>query len=124
MTVPSVPADRSYTHEHEWLDDADPATVGVTAYAADALGDVVYVHLPEVGRTVAAGEAFGEIESTKSVSDLFSPAAGEVVEVNTALDEDPGLVNRDPYGAGWLVRLRVLERGETMDAEAYVALIA
>lgn len=119
----NVPTDRAYTRDHEWLDDADPATVGVTAYAADALGDVVYVHLPEVGRTVTAGEAFGEIESTKSVSDLFSPAAGEVIEVNTSLDGDPGLVNRDPYGAGWLVRLRVSERGETMDATAYAVLI-
>jgi glycine cleavage system H protein len=119
----TVPTDRSYTRDHEWLDDADPATVGVTAYAADALGDVVYVHLPEVGRHVTAGEAFGEIESTKSVSDLFSPAAGEVVEVNPLLDEDPGLVNRDPYGAGWLVRLKVTERGATMDAAGYTALI-
>jgi glycine cleavage system H protein len=119
----TVPTDRTYTREHEWIDGAEPASVGVTAYAADALGDVVYVHLPEVGRTVTAGEAFGEIESTKSVSDLFSPAAGEVVEVNTALDADPGLVNRDPYGAGWLVRLRVTEHGEAMDAAAYTELI-
>ena len=119
----TVPTDRTYTRDHEWIDSADPASVGVTAYAADALGDVVYVHLPEVGRTVTAGEAFGEIESTKSVSDLFSPAAGEVVEVNTALDGDPGLVNRDPYGAGWLVRLRVTEHGEAMDAAAYTELI-
>jgi len=119
-----VPTDRAYTAEHEWIDAGEPATVGVTRYAADALGDVVYVDLPEVGRTVAAGETFGEIESTKSVSDLYAPSGGEIVEVNAALTDDPGLVNRDPYGEGWLVRLRVTEAGTTMDADAYRALIA
>ena len=119
-----VPADRSYTAEHEWIDAAEPATVGVTRHAADALGDVVYVDLPEVGRTVSAGGTFGEIESTKSVSDLYAPASGEVVAVNGALADDPGLVNRDPYGEGWLVRIRVTEPGPTMDADAYRTLIA
>ncbi len=114
-----VPDDRAYTAEHEWIDTADPATVGVTAHAADALGDVVYVDLLQVGRVVAPGEVFGEIESTKSVSDLYAPAGGEVVEVNDGLGDDPGLVNRDPYGAGWLIRLRVTDAGETMDADAY-----
>jgi glycine cleavage system H protein len=117
-----VPADRSYTAEHEWIDAADPATVGITRHAADALGDVVYVDLPKVGRTVAAGETFGEIESTKSVSDLYAPAAGEIVAVNDALADDPGVINRDPYGEGWLVRIRVTEAGATMDADAYRAL--
>jgi glycine cleavage system H protein len=117
-----VPADRSYTAEHEWIDGAEPATVGITRHAADALGDVVYVDLPEVGRTVAAGETFGEIESTKSVSDLYAPASGEIVAVNDALSDDPGIINRDPYGEGWLVRIRVTEVGQTMDADAYHAL--
>jgi glycine cleavage system H protein len=119
-----VPADRSYTAEHEWIDAADPATVGITRHAADALGDVVYVDLPEVGRTVAAGETFGEIESTKSVSDLYAPAGGEIVAVNATLADDPGVINRDPYGEGWLVRIRVTEAGATMDADAYRALTA
>ena len=118
-----VPSDRRYTTEHEWIDGEDPSTVGVTRHAADALGDVVYVDLPEVGRTVAAGATFGEIESTKSVSDLYAPASGEIVAVNEALADDPGLVNRDPYGAGWLVRMRVSGDGATMDADAYRALI-
>jgi len=114
-----VPSDRAYTAEHEWIDAARPATVGVTAHAADALGDVVYVDLPQVGRILAAGEVFGEIESTKSVSDLYAPSGGEVVAVNDGLSDDPGLVNRDPYGEGWLIRLRVTEAGDTMDAEEY-----
>ena len=117
-----VPQDRVYTAEHEWIDSGEPSTVGITSYAADALGDVVYVDLPSVGRTLAPGEVFGEIESTKSVSDLYAPSGGEVVEVNTALADDPGLVNRDPYGAGWLVRLQVSEPGATMDADAYRSL--
>jgi glycine cleavage system H protein len=119
-----VPADRSYTAEHEWIDSAEPATVGITRHAADALGDVVYVDLPQVGRTVAAGETFGEIESTKSVSDLYAPAGGEIVAVNEALADDPGIINRDPYGEGWLVRIRVTEAGPTMDADAYRVLTA
>jgi glycine cleavage system H protein len=119
-----VPADRSYTTEHEWIDGADPATVGITQHAAEALGDVVYVDLPAVGRSVSAGETFGEIESTKSVSDLYAPATGEIVAVNDALADDPGVINRDPYGEGWLVRIRVTEPGAIMDANAYRALIA
>jgi len=119
-----VPTDRAYTKEHEWIDAAEPASVGITAHAADALGDVVYVDLPEVGRVVTPGEVFGEIESTKSVSDLYAPAGGEIVEVNAGLVDDPGIINRDPYGEGWLIRLRVAEPGETMDADAYRASIA
>jgi glycine cleavage system H protein len=119
-----VPDDRVYTAEHEWIDAADPSTVGITRHAADALGDVVYVDLPEVGRTIAPGEVFGEIESTKSVSDLYAPSGGEVVEVNSDLSDDPGLINRDPYGQGWLIRLRVTEAGDTMDAAAYRSLTA
>ncbi len=118
-----LPADRRYTAEHEWIDAGDPATVGITAHAAQQLGDVVFVALPEVGRRLAAGEVFGEVESTKSVSDLYAPAAGEVVAVNTALADDPGAVNADPYGAGWLIRLHVTGEGPTLDADAYRALI-
>ena len=118
-----LPTDRVYTAEHEWLDGSDPASVGITAHASDALGDVVFVDLPQVGRVVTAGEVFGEIESTKSVSDLYAPAGGEIVAVNDALADDPGLVNRDPYGEGWLVRLKVTGVGTTLDADAYRALI-
>ncbi|MCL2581130.1 MAG: glycine cleavage system protein GcvH [Streptosporangiales bacterium] len=104
----SVPAELRYTQEHEWLSvDGDNAQVGITDYAAQALGDVVYVDLPEVGAAVSAGEPCGEVESTKSVSDLYSPVDGEVTEVNADLDDDPGLVNSEPYGAGWMFRVKV-----------------
>jgi glycine cleavage system H protein len=104
----SVPAELRYTEEHEWLSVAgDAASVGITDYAAQSLGDVVYVSLPPVGAAVTAGEPCGEVESTKSVSDLYSPVDGEVVEVNEDLDDDPGLVNAEPYGAGWMFRVRL-----------------
>jgi glycine cleavage system H protein len=119
MTLPPV----SYTAEHEWLQiDGDTATVGITAYAADALGDVVYVDLPAVGAKVTAGESCGEIESTKSVSDLFAPADGEVLEVNEAIVVDPSAVNLDPFGS-WLFRMRMSATPECLDAEAYAQLI-
>ncbi|WP_408895772.1 glycine cleavage system protein GcvH [Nocardioides sp. R1-1] len=121
----SHPTDLQYTAEHEWIAvDGDTARVGVTGYAADALGDVVYVDLPAVGSTVSAGEACGELESTKSVSDLYSPVTGEVVEVNAAVDADPSLVNSDPFGAGWLFVVRVTATGDLLDAAAYEALVA
>ncbi|GAA2989653.1 glycine cleavage system protein GcvH [Streptosporangium longisporum] len=107
----SIPEDLHYTKEHEWVsgvDDGLTLTVGITAYAAEALGDVVYVQiLPEVGSTVAAGDTVGEVESTKSVSDIFAPVGGEVVEVNQTVVDDPSLVNGDPYGEGWLFRIRL-----------------
>jgi glycine cleavage system H protein len=104
----SVPAELRYTQEHEWVSiDGDTASVGITDYAAQSLGDVVYVSLPSVGASVTAGEPCGEVESTKSVSDLYSPVDGEVTEVNSELDDDPGLVNAEPYGAGWMFRVRV-----------------
>jgi glycine cleavage system H protein len=104
----SVPAELRYTEEHEWVAiDGDTASVGITDYAAESLGDVVYVSLPSVGSAVSAGEPCGEVESTKSVSDLYSPVDGEVTEVNEELDGDPGLVNAEPYGAGWMFRVRV-----------------
>jgi glycine cleavage system H protein len=104
----SVPAELRYTQEHEWVAiDGEVASIGITDYAAQALGDVVYVSLPEVGATVTAGEPCGEVESTKSVSELYSPVDGEVVEVNEELDDDPGLINAEPYGLGWMFRVRV-----------------
>jgi glycine cleavage system H protein len=104
----SVPAELRYTEEHEWVSvDGDTASVGVTDYAAQSLGDVVFVSLPTVGAAVTAGEPCGEVESTKSVSDLYSPVDGEVTEVNEDLGDDPGLVNAEPYGAGWMFRVRV-----------------
>jgi glycine cleavage system H protein len=119
----SVPTNLNYTAEHEWLDLQDgTATVGVTTFAADALGDVVYVELPTVGAKVSRGESCGEIESTKSVSDLYAPADGEVVEVNQAVADDPGLLNTDPFGKGWLFRLAITGSPELLDAAAYVTL--
>lgn len=103
-----VPAELRYTQEHEWIAvDGDTATIGITDYATQALGDVVYVSLPEVGAAVTAGEPCGEVESTKSVSDLYSPVDGEVTEVNEELADDPGLINAEPYGLGWMFRVRV-----------------
>ncbi|HEX4830787.1 MAG TPA: glycine cleavage system protein GcvH [Trebonia sp.] len=104
----SVPAELHYTQEHEWVSiDGDIATVGITEFAANSLGDVVFVSLPAVDATVAASDTCGEVESTKSVSDLFSPVDGVVTETNDELDDDPGLVNTEPYGAGWMFRVRL-----------------
>lgn len=116
----SVPNDRRYSAEHEWIViSGDDATIGITEFAATALGDVVYTDLPQVGHKVVAGEVCGEIESIKSVSDLYSPVTGRVVEVNSELTNKPELVNGEPYGAGWLFKVRITELGELMDAEAY-----
>ena len=104
----SVPAGLRYTAEHEWVAvDGSSASIGITEYAAQALGDVVYVSLPAVGAAVTAGEPCGEVESTKSVSDLYSPVDGEVTEVNAELEDDPGLVNAEPYGAGWMFKVQM-----------------
>ncbi|MGD0557538.1 MAG: glycine cleavage system protein GcvH [Streptosporangiaceae bacterium] len=104
----SIPAELRYTEEHEWLSiEGDIASIGITDYAAQQLGDVVYVSLPAAGVNVTAGDPCGEVESTKSVSDLYSPVDGEVTEVNSELDDDPGLVNAEPYGAGWMFRVRL-----------------
>lgn len=109
MSELEYPEDLRYTAEHEWVraGDGGVVRVGITSFAQDALGDVVYVSLPTVGDTVAAGDACGEVESTKSVSDLYAPLAGEVTAVNEALDATPELVNTDPYGEGWMYELRV-----------------
>ncbi len=113
----------SYTEEHEWISrDGEIATVGITDYAADKLGDVVYVDLPAAGSTVTAGEVCGEIESTKSVGELYAPVTGEVVEVNTALDDDPSAINTDAFGDGWLLKIRGTETVPLLDRAGYEAL--
>ncbi|MEV4556515.1 glycine cleavage system protein GcvH [Kitasatospora sp. NPDC049285] len=119
----SNPTHLQYTKEHEWLTAAvdGVSTVGITAHAADALGDIVYVQLPAVGDTVTAGETCGELESTKSVSDLFSPATGEVTEVNQAVIDEPALVNSEPFEGGWLFKVRVEATDELLDADGYSA---
>ncbi|MFF3444513.1 glycine cleavage system protein GcvH [Streptosporangium sp. NPDC002721] len=123
----SIPEELHYTKEHEWIsgiDDGLTLTVGITAYAAEALGDVVFVQiLPEVGSTITAGDAVGEVESTKSVSDIFAPVSGEVVEVNQAVVDDPSLVNNDPYADGWLFRVRLEgSADDLLSPEEYAAL--
>jgi glycine cleavage system H protein len=122
----TVPENLSYTAEHEWVSiDGTVASVGITDYAQQALGDVVYVSVPASGAAVTAGEPCGEVESTKSVSDLYAPVDGEVIETNPDIDDDPGLVNTDPYGAGWLLRIRLSDDGDPaglMSAEEYTAL--
>jgi glycine cleavage system H protein len=119
------PDDRSYTAEHEWaLADGDSVTIGITSYAEEALGDIVYVQLPAAGMHVRAGEAVGEVESTKSVSDIYAPISGEVTERNAALDARPELVNQDPYGGGWLFRVTPESAdavGALLDADGYAA---
>ncbi|GAA2239092.1 glycine cleavage system protein GcvH [Rarobacter faecitabidus] len=118
----NLPENLQYTAEHEWIADGTPATIGVTWHAQDALGDVVYLELPQVGDEVTAGAVVGEIESTKSVSELFSPVTGAVVEINQAAIDDPSLVNSDPYGAGWLFKVEVASYGELLTASGYEAL--
>ncbi|QMU79002.1 glycine cleavage system protein GcvH [Streptacidiphilus sp. PB12-B1b] len=120
----SNPQHLTYSKEHEWLTAVEDgvATVGITAFAADALGDVVYVQLPEVGDTVTAGDTCGELESTKSVSDLYSPASGEVVEANQAVVDDPSLVNSEPFTEGWLFKIRLAGTPEgLLTADEYSA---
>ncbi|MDQ3402425.1 MAG: glycine cleavage system protein GcvH [Actinomycetota bacterium] len=119
----SNPQNLGYTEEHEWVDLVDGvATVGITKYAADALGDVVFVQLPAVGDKITLGEPCGEIESTKSVSDLYAPADGEVSEINEAVLDTPELLNTDPFGDGWLFRVKVDGELELLDVAAYDAL--
>ncbi len=119
-----VRTDRRYTMEHEWalVEGDNRVRVGITDYAQDALGDVVYVELPEVGTDVAAGAGMAEVESTKSVADVYAPVAGTVIEVNEALQRSPELVNSDPYGDGWFVLLEVADTGALdalLDADGY-----
>ena len=121
-----VPERLRFTSDHEWVEvrDTQRVRIGITDYAQDALGDVVFIDLPGVGTVVTPGQMFGEIESTKSVSEVYAPVAGTVVEVNAALAEDPALVNGDPYGAGWICEIEVTGAVEEiladlMDADAY-----
>jgi glycine cleavage system H protein len=108
----SVPEELQYTRSHEWVrTEGDTATIGITDHAQDELGDIVYVELPEQGDTFDAGEPFGTVESVKAVSDLYTPVGGEIVEVNEALDDSPEKINEDPYGDGWIIKLRVSNKG-------------
>lgn len=124
----TIPDDLKYTADHEWVkidDGSTTARIGITDYAQSALGDVVYVSLPEVGTAVTKGSAVGEVESTKSVSDVFAPLSGTVTARNETLDEQPDLINSDPYGAGWIMEIELTETGETddlLDAGAYGSL--
>ncbi len=124
----NVPQDLRYTAEHEWvrvIDDGPRVRVGITDFAQDALGDVVYVDLPAAGTTVAASESVGELESTKSVSEMYAPVSGTVVSVNEALTDNPQLLNEDPYGDGWLCEIEMSNTddiGAMMDAAAYTEL--
>lgn len=124
-----IPADLRYTDKHEWLAAPQPSgavRVGITDYAQHALGDIVYVDLPEVGTAVQAGEAFGEVESTKSASEVYAPVSGTVVARNDRLKDKPELINGEPYGEGWLIEIEPADPaggGELLDAEGYAALI-
>jgi len=115
-----VPGDLQYTKSHEWVrTEGDTATIGITDHAQDELGDVVFVELPDEGTTLDAGESFGTVESVKAVSDLYTPIGGEVVEVNSALNDAPEKINEDPYGEGWIVKLRTSGEAELLSAEGY-----
>jgi glycine cleavage system H protein len=122
------PTDRVYSKEHEWVVvDGDVATVGITHFAQDQLGEVVYVDLPSAGDALHAGETFGEIESVKSVSELYAPVTGEIVEVNDSLDDSPETVNQDAHGEGWMIKVKLADVSEIealMDADAYDAFLA
>ena len=124
----NIPEDLRYSSDHEWVRvDGDVITIGITDFAQDNLGDVVFFDIPEVGDEVEAGSAFSEIESTKSVSDIYSPVSGTIQAVNTRLEEEPQLVNSQPYGDGWLVAINISNPSELdglMDAAAYAALIS
>ncbi len=121
------PAELKYTKEHEWVRvDGDTGTIGITDYAQDQLGDIVFVELPAVGTAISAAQKFGEIESVKAVSELFAPVSGEVTEANDGLADGPEAVNDDPYGDGWLVKVRLLDAAELdglLSADEYEAFI-
>jgi glycine cleavage system H protein len=123
-----TPAELRYSEEHEWVRmDGDVATIGITAYAQDSLGDIVFVELPAAGRSLAVGEGFGVVESVKAVSDVYSPVPGEITEVNSTLETAPENVNNAPYGDGWMIKVRVSDRSaldKLMDAEAYAGFTA
>jgi glycine cleavage system H protein len=122
----NIPADLRYSEDHEWVRrDGDVVTIGITEYAQDSLGDVVFVDIPDQGATVSAGESFTEVESTKSVSDIYAPVSGTITAVNDALDGAPELLNSDPYGEGWICSISMSDPSELdslLDADAYRAL--
>jgi glycine cleavage system H protein len=116
----SVPGDLQYTKSHEWVrTEGDTATIGITDHAQDELGDVVFVELPDEGATFDAGESFGTVESVKAVSDLYAPVGGEIVGVNSALNDAPEKINEDPYGEGWIVKLRTSAEADLLSPEEY-----
>jgi glycine cleavage system H protein len=120
----SVPGELQYTKSHEWIRLEDEiATVGITDHAQDELGDVVFIELPEQGASFGAGDSFGTVESVKAVSDLYAPVGGEVVEVNETLNDAPEKINEEPYGGGWMIRLRVSEEADLLSAEEYERLL-
>ncbi len=123
MNSVNLPEDLKYTKSHEWVRiDGDIATIGITDHAQSELGDIVFVELPNVGRALQVDETFGSVESVKTVSDMYAPVSGEVVEVNESLSAQSELVNSDPYGEGWLLKIKVSEPGSgLMDAESYKA---
>ena len=124
----NIPAQLLYSKDHEWVAlDGDEATIGITEFAQGELGDIIFVEFPEPGTTFSQGEAFGTIEAVKTVSDLFLPLAGEITALNTSLEDAPEQVNTDPYGAGWIVKMKVSnldEKQQLLDAAAYEAIIA
>ena len=120
----SVPGELQYTKSHEWIRlEDDIATVGITDHAQEELGDVVFVELPEQGSSLGAGDSFGTVESVKAVSDLYAPVGGQVVEVNEALNDAPEKINEEPYGDGWIIRLRVSEESDLLSAGDYEKLL-
>jgi glycine cleavage system H protein len=116
----NIPEDLQYTKSHEWVrTEGDTATIGITDHAQDELGDVVFVELPDEGATFDTGESFGTVESVKAVSDLYAPVGGEVFEVNSALEDAPEKINEDPYGEGWIVKLRTTDEADLLSPEEY-----
>ena len=116
----NIPEDLQYTNSHEWVRiEGDTATIGITDHAQDELGDVVFIELPGEGDIFDAGESFGTVESVKAVSDLYAPVGGEVVEVNTSLEDAPEKINEDPYGEGWMVKLRTADEADLLSPEEY-----
>jgi glycine cleavage system H protein len=116
----NIPEDLQYTNSHEWVRiEGDTATIGITDHAQDELGDVVFLELPDQGATFDAGESFGTVESVKAVSDLYAPVGGEVVEVNSALEDAPENINEDPYGEGWIIKLRITEEPALLSPDEY-----
>ena len=123
----NIPAELKYTKDHEWVKlEGDIATIGITEFAQSELGDIVYVEIETVGETLSKDEVFGSVEAVKTVSDLFMPVSGEILEFNETLEGNPEAVNKDPYGEGWMIKVRVSDLGEVdslMDAEAYQSLV-